>query len=451
MLQLLDMPDALLALILSHLPGESLAAVVASCQACRQLLPHVADVAVGHLGIPLPAAQKSCEPIARRIEYARRMSARSRCSLAAGRSFSLCISSSGHLFSWGVDVDDDYGVPDDPDELGSPGGAVEQLHRCFVGHLGHGSLWGQAERLPRALVALPQVVEVASGRFHCLLLASDGRLYSWGTGSFGQLGHGDRRPQPRPRHVQGFDGHAVQVACGHDHSLVVSSDGEVFSFGRGNLGQLGQGQMGMRAVPARVCLPPPPSQSVSTQSSSTVSAERVVHVAGGLFHSLAVTDAGDLFSWGSGTNGRLGHGDTIMQLRPRRVAALQSPRIVHASAGCGHSLAVSDKGELFSWGQGHNGRLGHGNQETKMSPALVQGLLGHVIVRAFAGWEHSVALTREGVLYAFGAGDHGALAQAWEEPATPARVCALGDDGACDVAAGAEHTLRRAARVRTKR
>ena len=58
----------------------------------------------------------------------------------------------------------------------------------------------------------------------------------------------------------------------------------------------------------------------------------------------------------------------------------------HASAGTGHSVAVSAEGELYSWGQGHNGRLGHGNQETKPQPALVEALLLQTItsVRAHA-------------------------------------------------------------------
>ena len=71
----------------------------------------------------------------------------------------------------------------------------------------------------------------------------------------------------------------------------------------------------------------------------------------GLFHSMAVTEAGALYSWGSGTNGRLGHGDTVMTLRPRPVEALARADSVGASAGSGHSVAVSASGRLFSWGQ----------------------------------------------------------------------------------------------------
>ena len=65
-------------------------------------------------------------------------------------------------------------------------------------------------------------------------------------------------------------------------------------------------------------------------------------------------------------------------------------------AGSGHSLAVSALGALFTWGQGYNGRLGHGNQETKPQPALVEGLLGQRVASAVAGSEFTICATDEG-------------------------------------------------------
>ena len=123
---------------------------------------------------------------------------------------------------------------------------------------------------------------------------------------------------------------------------------------------------------------------------------RVVELSAGLFHSLAVTESGALLSWGSGTNGRLGHGDTVMRLRPRRIEVLADVEIIHASAGSGHSLAVSASGQLYTWGQGYNGRLGHGNQETKPQPEVVEALLGVSVTQAVAGSEFTIALTDKG-------------------------------------------------------
>ena len=175
-----------------------------------------------------------------------------------------------------------------------------------------------------------------------------------------------------------------------------------------------------------------------------------VTLAAGLFHTLGISDSGALYSWGSGTNGRLGHGDTVMQLRPRRVRALSSVDILVASAGAGHSVAVDACGRMYTWGQGYNGRLGHGNQETKLQPALVQAMLGMHVVSAATGCEHTVALTREGELFSCGTGDCTGLVwwgRGWEGGSTrslvPTKIKSLSDKRVTELAAGSLHTLAR--------
>ena len=76
---------------------------------------------------------------------------------------------------------------------------------------------------------------------------------------------------------------------------------------------------------------------------------RIWAVAAGGCHCLAVSDAGALYSWGYGGDGRLGHGDEQCQLTPRRVEELTNVRVTAVAAGCGHSLAVSAAGKLYSW------------------------------------------------------------------------------------------------------
>ena len=86
----------------------------------------------------------------------------------------------------------------------------------------------------------------------------------------------------------------------------------------------------------------------------------------------------------------------VLQLRPRQVEALRGVDVVHASAGSGHTLAVSAGGALYTWGQGYNGRLGHGNQETKLQPALVEALVGLTVISAVAGSEFTICVTDKG-------------------------------------------------------
>ena len=87
---------------------------------------------------------------------------------------------------------------------------------------------------------------------------------------------------------------------------------------------------------------------------------RVVAVSAQTFHSLALTADGGVWSWGSGVDGRLGHGDGQRQLLPKKVEALAGQRAVALSARYNHSIALTADGAAYTWGKGERGCLGHG-------------------------------------------------------------------------------------------
>ena len=76
-------------------------------------------------------------------------------------------------------------------------------------------------------------------------------------------------------------------------------------------------------------------------------------------HSFAITADGAVWSWGEGGSGQLGHGDGQNQLLPKKVEAF-GQRVVAVSAGGTHSLAITTDGAVFAWGKGEDGCLGHG-------------------------------------------------------------------------------------------
>ena len=88
-------------------------------------------------------------------------------------------------------------------------------------------------------------------------------------------------------------------------------------------------------------------------------------IGAGALHSLVVKD-GALFSFGCGQEGRLGHGDTANQLQPKRVVALAKERVVSVAAGNCHSLALTMEDALFSFGSGEDSQLGHGDWATQL-------------------------------------------------------------------------------------
>ena len=121
-------------------------------------------------------------------------------------------------------------------------GAVLSCGGGWEGALGHGSQ--ASASVPRPLLALGEVTvqRIAAGNSHSLAVAEGGAVWSWGWGRHGQLGHGNERSQMTPCRVTALaEEEVVQVAGGATHSLVLTRGGRVFSFGRSHLGQCGHG------------------------------------------------------------------------------------------------------------------------------------------------------------------------------------------------------------------
>ena len=124
-----------------------------------------------------------------------------------------------------------------------------------------------------------------------------------------------------------------------------------------------------------------------------------------------MTEDGRLFVWGSGKDAALGLGDKEDRLLPEAMAAdrIGGERVFMAVCGDSHSFALTDAGELWAWGKGDNGRLGLGADGNRLRPERVHGFAGEQVAMMAAGTHHSAAVTRQGHLYAWGAGDSGRL------------------------------------------
>ena len=114
-------------------------------------------------------------------------------------------------------------------------------------------------------------------------------------------------------------------------------------------------------------------------------------------HSLALSKAGEVYSFGYSGYGALGHGaDTADQYTPRLIAALKGMRVSAVDGGVYHSLVLGGAGEVYSFGRGESGRLGHGNKANQNTPQPIVALHG-VRVRAMAaGGEHSLVVSTAG-------------------------------------------------------
>lgn len=135
----------------------------------------------------------------------------------------------------------------------------------------------------------------------------------------------------------------------------------------------------------------------------------MVLAAGGWRYSVAVTDEGALFAWGHGFHGQLGLGDRNDRLTPTRVGsdeAFDGSRVLLAICNQMHTLTLTEAGTLWSCGGGNYGRLGHGDQDDRLTPTQVdpQHFDSKKIAAAAIGLEMCLALTEDGRLYSWGSG-----------------------------------------------
>jgi RCC1 and BTB domain-containing protein len=215
-------------------------------------------------------------------------------------------------------------------------------------------------------------------------------------GMYGKLGLGNEGGSSVPKRVEALGGVIVaQIACGSRHTVIVTSTGAAYSWGDMENGVAGHG-----AMDGHQCTP---------RLLERLATKRIVQVSACGFHTACLSDADELYTWGEGKFGRLGHGNESNCHSPRLVESLlgKKPRQV----GCGgfHSAVVTEDGRLYTFGGGEHGQLGHNDRVNKLRPTLVQALEGIFVSHVTCGWSHSVALTAKGRVYSWGNPDHGKL------------------------------------------
>lgn len=323
--------------------------------------------------------------------------------IACGDAHTVALSREGLLYSWG-------------------GGGCGQLGHSETSKMPKDEDGCPYQPIPRVVEHLRPhaVATIACGKAHTIAVSDRGRMYTWGAGACGQLGHPDTSSfpsdedgypfQPVPREVEQLrDNCVVSTACGDVHTLALTDTGHVFSFGGGSYGQLGMKDVGAMPVDADNCPYMPTPQRVS-------GLEGIVRLACGDSHSLTVDRDGRLFCWGANSCGQLGitnPGDPRIRKDPEGIPHLPTPalldalvdqKIIDIACGEAHSLAVSASGNLYSWGACSCGQLGLGSCDGmpvdsdgypyQPTPTLVTtGFQGKAILKVACGGVHNLAVT----------------------------------------------------------
>ncbi len=274
---------------------------------------------------------------------------------------------------------------------------------------------------------------------------------SWGWNADGRAGNATRREirEPQIAHKSAMRNY-IQGDAGTHHSLLVSEQGIVYSFGNGRKGQLGysnefmtqQGVIGPKGGKQQTC----PRRVTPSGNLLFGTDIKIAQVAAGRFFSvcrqlsidegmstvaglhescnalqahlvmfpdsvplqkawsevrqekqkISRISGGALMSWGTGTYGELGHGvySGGFECKPRIIERLMNVSIIQISAGRHHVLAISSVHQLYSWGSGKSGKLGHGHLNDVHSPEFVCFFDKYYVEYCSAGDNHSAVLTR---------------------------------------------------------
>ncbi|KAM8857587.1 RCC1 and BTB domain-containing protein 1 isoform 1-T1 [Synchiropus picturatus] len=244
------------------------------------------------------------------------------------------------------------------------------------------------------------------------------QVFVFGLNCSNCLGTGDIQSTMVPKKLDFLTGKkVVSLSYGSGpHVLLATEEGELFAWGHNGYSQLGNGTTNQGVAPVLV--------------STNLVGKKVAAVACGSHHSMALTDTGEVFAWGYNNCGQVGCGSTANQPSPRRVAfRLQNKAAVSIVCGQTSSLAVLDNGEVYGWGYNGNGQLGLGNNGNQLTPCRLVDLQGvcvqqvpppHISIfrttgtqclplQVVCGYAHAMALTDEGLLYAWGANTYGQL------------------------------------------
>ena len=330
------------------------------------------------------------------------------------------------------------------------------------GQLGTGSFDEDNEDSGLPVFNLGDVIAIAAGSYHNIALANDNKVWTWGLNERAQLGETSVNCwEPSllddtwscsytPRQVSSTTGTIKDVAAGYNHSIAITENGDLFLWGSNDSGQL--------TNTGNNCPDPLPSQfstvlgpfndATRTCSNSAVEVDVTgdfIAAAGGLAHTVAITDLGFVWAWGKNDQGQLGYDAdeatndvynvtcdnntaTIYACRTKPFEVPGLTNIVAIAAGLDHNVALKNDGTVWTWGKNDEGQLGNGTytQNKTPIPQQVPGLEG--VISIAAGEKHSIALKNNGTAWAWGYNNRGQLGYGYPTRRTsPVQVQGLAD------------------------
>jgi alpha-tubulin suppressor-like RCC1 family protein len=289
------------------------------------------------------------------------------------------------------------------------GGGVKCWGWNYYGQLGDGT-HAFSQDFPVSVVgyATSGATALVLGESHTCILTTAGGVKCWGHNLYGELGNNSMVfSSTLPVDVYGLSSGMVGITAGSFHTCALPSVGGAKCWGANGDGQLGDG----------------------TTISSTVPVDvhgltgNLIAMAGGTFHTCALTATGGVKCWGLNSLGQLGDGTNENHHTPVDVVGLSSP-VIAITAGNLHTCALTSAGSVMCWGYNLYGQLGDGTTTDSNTPVAVNGL-GSGVVAIDAGTNFTCAVKASGSVMCWGRNQSGQLGNdAMTESHIPVEVAA---------------------------
>lgn len=308
--------------------------------------------------------------------------------VACGDSISAALTEQGHIYTWGTFRDSKGVIGVSSSHSHVSNSSTSSISNCSSITTTEFHI---VPTLLKELSAL-KIKQIAAGANHLLALAQDGEVYAWGCGEQGQLGrrilerHKLLALQPTritPRRHRTHGG-IISLTCGSYHSFLLAADGTVFAVGLNNFGQLGLGDFQDRLAPEQI-----PTEAWQ--------GHKIVSLSAGEHHSMALSASGAVFVFGRSDSHQMGLPRQSSDSSRAQNSPILNPELTSISqiaSGSNHNLAIhSSRKQIFSWGYGEMGQLGHDTEEDSPTPKRIEAFSDSTtFLDISAGGQHSVVL-----------------------------------------------------------
>lgn len=253
-----------------------------------------------------------------------------------------------------------------------------------------------------------QNTKISGGFAHSLFLCENGKVFSWGNNTYGQLGRDESTQEDiNPDIVQNLNNVVAIDAGKGNFSMALTNDSTLWTWGQNNQWQLGTDAF---CSPNNSCTSTAQPQHVLGGETGDSILQHVIAFCAGLTQSYALLKSGEVVAWGDNYYGQLGNGNTTREKFPvyvRKSDGSHLQNIVYIAAGAFFGIAITVDGKVWGWGKNSENELGCGNKLNHSYAIQIlndqQNLLSN-IAQASCGFKHALFLTKTGEVY--GTGDY---------------------------------------------